>query len=187
MRRTVFVFEVLRESGMPLTNPWLAGPSPEAVLPQEALEERILNLFSIQNMAVIATINSDGSPAATPVRFYSLGFEIFFTSWNASVKSRNLQRDARVSAGIFTPLVGQASSRGAQLFGTARTLERGNPASVDYWEAFRWQSDHVERGRPLSEPPNDPLTVITPHRILYTEHWLRRTGFAPRQTWRPSS
>lgn len=52
-----------------------------------------------------------------------------------------------------------------------------------YWEAVRWQSDHVERGRSLSQPPTDPLTVITPDRIVHTEHWLRRSGYAPRQTW----
>jgi general stress protein 26 len=169
---------------MPLTNPWLAGPSADRDLPREQLEDRILNLLSINNLAVIATINKDGSPSATPVRFYSLGFEIFYTSWNTSAKSRNLKRDPRVSAGIVVPLVGLASSRGAQLFGTARTLERDDLDAEKYWEAFRWQSDHVERGRPLTEPPTDPLTVITPTRILYTEHWLRRAGYRPRQTWR---
>jgi hypothetical protein len=102
------------------------------------------------------------------------------------VKSRNLRRDARVSAGIVAPLVGQASSRGAQLFGTARTIDRDNSEAERYSDAVRWQSEHVERGRNLDEPPMDPLTIITPVRILYTEHWLRRTGFAPRQTWRPA-
>lgn len=169
---------------MPVTNPWLAGPSPDGVLPRDQLEERILNLLSSLNTAVIATVAADGSPAATPVRYFSLGLEIFYTSWNASPKSRNLARDPRVSAGIVAPLVGQASSRGAQLFGTARTLERDHPDADAYWEAVRWQSDHVERGRSLSEPPTDPLTVITPDRIVYTEHWLRRDGYAPRQTWR---
>lgn len=169
---------------MPLTNPWLAGPSPDRELAREDLEERILHLLSTQNMAVIATVNDDGSPSATPVRFFSLGFEIFYSSWDGSVKSGNLRRDPRVSAGIFAPLVGQASSRGAQLFGTARTLQADDPEVTPYREAFRWQSDHVERGRPLDEPPTDPLTVITPTRILYTEHWLRRSGFAPRQTLR---
>jgi general stress protein 26 len=169
---------------MPVTNPWLAGPSPDTVLPRDQLEERILNLLSSQNTAVIATVNADGSPAATPVRYFSLGLEIFYTSWNASPKSRNLARDPRVSAGIVAPLVGQASSRGAQLFGTARTLERDDPDADAYWDAVRWQADHVERGRSLSEPPTDPLTVVTPDRIVYTEHWLRRSGYAPRQTWR---
>ncbi len=138
----------------------------------------------MHNLAVVATVNKDGRPAATPVRYYSLGFEIFYMSWNASVKSRNLRRDPRVSVGIVAPLVGQASSRGAQLFGTARTLERGDQDAEQYWEAVRWQSDYAERGRSLNEPPVDPLTVITPTRILYTEHWLRRDGYRPRQTWR---
>ncbi|WP_010147408.1 pyridoxamine 5'-phosphate oxidase family protein [Serinicoccus profundi] len=170
---------------MPITNPWLAGPSPDRDLPREQLEERILNLLSTHNLAVIATVNRNGSPAATPVRYFSLGFEIFYTSWNTSVKSGNLRRDPRVSAGIAAPLVGQASSRGAQLFGTARTLERGDPEVEPYWDAVRWQADHVERGKPVDEPPMDPLTIITPTRILYTEQWLRRTGYRPRQTWRP--
>lgn len=169
---------------MPITNPWLEGPTPDGKLPRERLEERILNLLSTHNTAVIATINRDGSPNATPVRYFHLGFEIFYTSWNASVKSSNLRRDARVAAGIVSPLVGLASSRGAQLFGTARTIQRDDPTASGYWEAVRWQSDHVERGRSLDETPDDPLTVITPTRIVYTEHWLRRDGFAPRQTWR---
>ncbi len=169
---------------MPLTNPWLSGPAPDLDLPRAALEERILNLLSGHNLAVIATVNADGSPAATPVRYSSLGFEIFYTSWNASVKSRNLRRDPRVSAGIVAPLVGQASSRGLQIFGRARTLEHDDPDVGPYWEAMRWESDHAEQGRSLSDRPTDPLTVIKPDRILYTEHWLRRSGFRPRQTWR---
>lgn len=171
---------------MPITNPWLAAPTPGGAAPRGLLEDRILNLLSTQNMAVIATVAADGSPVATPVRFYSLGFEVMYTSWNASPKSRNLRRDPRVSAGIFAPLVGQASSRGAQLFGRARTLERDDPAAEPYWEAFRWQSDHVERGRNLDDVPSDPLTIITPERIVYTEHWLRKQGYKPRQTWRPA-
>lgn len=170
---------------MPLTNTWLAHEQPDADLPRDVLEERILNLLSGQNVAVIATTNRDGSPVATPVRYSNLGLEIFYTSWNSSAKSRNLRRDPRVSAAIVAPLVGTASSRGTQLFGTAPTIERHDPEAESYWEAFRWQSDHVEQGRPLDQPPHDPLTVITPPRILYTEHWLRRSGYRARQTGGP--
>jgi hypothetical protein len=51
---------------MPLTNPWLSGPTPTKRLDREGLEERILNLLSSQNMCVLATVGPDG-PLATPV------------------------------------------------------------------------------------------------------------------------
>ncbi|GAA1424063.1 hypothetical protein GCM10009662_84610 [Catellatospora coxensis] len=173
----------VRDSIMAVTNPWLAGPSPTRRLPRERLEERILNLLSSQNMCVLATTGADG-PLATPVRYYHLDFAVMFTAVATSPKMRNLAADPRVSVGVFAPLVGQASSRGVQLFGRARALERGDAEFDHHWEAFRWQSDHVERSRPLDEPPAGPLVVIEAERIVYTEHWLRRDGYAPRQFWR---
>jgi general stress protein 26 len=172
---------------MPLTNPWLAGPSPTQSCPPDLLEERILNLLSSQNMMVVATVTAAGAPASTPVRYYHLGFEVMFTASDRSPKVRNLRRDPRISAGVFAPLVGQASSRGLQIFGTARLLARDEPDADGYWDACRWQSDHVERGRDVTEPPADLMIVIAPDRIVYTEHWLRRSGYAPRQTWTPST
>ena len=168
---------------MPLTNPWLADPAPDSRLPRERLEERILNLLSSQNMCVLATAGEDG-PLATPVRYYSLGLAVMFTAAPRSPKMRNLAVDPRVSVGIFAPLVGLASSRGAQLFGQARVLGPEHPERARFWEAFRWENEHAERGRRISEPPRDTLVVVEPHRIVYTEHWLRREGFAPRQFWR---
>lgn len=80
-------------SRVPVTNPWLAGPSPEKRLDRERLEERILNLLSSQNMCVLATAG----------------------------------------------------------------------------------------------PQSGPLVVIEAERIVYTEHWLRREGFSPRQFWTRST
>ena len=168
---------------MPLTNPWLAEPTPTKRLDRERLEERLLNLLSSQNMCVLATTGPDG-PLATPVRYYSLDFAVLFTAAPRSPKMRNIAVDPRVSIGIFAPLVGLASSRGAQVFGTARVLDLGHPDRAHYWAAFRWENEHAERGRALSEPPEDTLVVVEAERIVYTEHWLRRDGFAPRQFWR---
>jgi nitroimidazol reductase NimA-like FMN-containing flavoprotein (pyridoxamine 5'-phosphate oxidase superfamily) len=168
---------------MPLTNPWLSGPTPTKRLDRERLEERILNLLSSQNMCVLATVGPDG-PLATPVRYYSLGFAVLFTAAPRSPKMRNIAADPRVSIGIFAPLVGLASSRGVQVFGTAKVLGPQHPDRTHYWTAFRWENEHAERGRPLSEPPEDTFVVIEAERIVYTEHWLRREGFAPRQFWR---
>ncbi|GAB3840473.1 pyridoxamine 5'-phosphate oxidase family protein [Kribbella italica] len=168
---------------MTLTNPWLAGAAPTKRLGHEELAERILNLLSSQNMCVLATSGEDG-PLATPVRYYHLDFTLLFTAAAGSPKMRNLGADPRVSVGIFAPLVGQASSRGAQVFGRAEVLTPGDDEFARYWEAYRWQSDHVERGRSLDEPPVGPLVAIAAEKIVYTEHWLRRTGYAPRQVWR---
>jgi hypothetical protein len=107
-----------------------------------------------------------------------------FTAAAGSPKLRNIAADSRVSVGVFAPLMGQASSRGAQVFGQARVLTEAEEDFARYWPAVRWQSDHVERSRSLDDPPTGPLVVIPADRIVYTEHWLRRDGFAPRQVWR---
>ena len=96
-------------------------------------------------MCVLATTGPDG-PLATPVRYYPLGFAVLFTAAPRSPKLRNIAADPRVSVGIFAPLVGLASSRGAQLFGTAKVLAPDHPDRADYWAAFRWENEHAERG-----------------------------------------
>lgn len=79
---------------------------------------------------------------------------------------------------------GRPGVRGAQLFGRARALTPDDPGFAHYWPAFRRQSDHVERSRPLDEPPTGPIVVVGADRIVYTEHWLRREGYAARQSWK---
>jgi nitroimidazol reductase NimA-like FMN-containing flavoprotein (pyridoxamine 5'-phosphate oxidase superfamily) len=169
--------------GHPRANPWLEGPSPKVAMPRGELEERILNLLSSQNMCVVATAGTDG-PLATPVRYFNLDFTLLFTSQAGTPKLRNIEVDPRVSLGIFAPLYGQASSRGAQVFGTARVLVKGDRDFDRLISAYRWQSDAVERGRSLDDVPTGPLVAVQASRIVYTEHWLRRRGFSPRQHWR---
>lgn len=161
---------------------WLTGPAPTATLPRPQLEERILELLSSQNMCVVATAGVDG-PLATPVRYVHLDLTVVFTCQDGTPKLRNIAADPRVSIGVFAPLVSEASSRGAQLFGTARVLRTGDVDFDRLIGAYRWQSDAAERGRPLDRPPTGPLVAVDATRIVYTEHRLRRSGFAPRQHW----
>lgn len=165
-----------------VANPWLVGPAPKKRLPRERLEERILHLLSSQNMCVLATTGPDG-PLATPVRYYHRDLTVYFTCQAGTPKLRNIERDPRVSIGLFAPLVGQASSRGAQLFGVAEVLLPGLDGYADGMAVYRWQSDAVERGRPVGQPPSGPLVRVVADRVVYTEHWLRRDGFSPRQFW----
>lgn len=167
---------------MPLTNPWLGGEMPTGVLERSALEDRIRNLLSSTNMCVLATASEDG-PLATPVRYFSLDFAVMFTASPQSPKMRNIATDPRVSVAMHAPLVGLASSRGAQLFGTALVIDDDDDRFARYWEAFRWESEQIEQGRSPEASPG-AVVVIEADRIVYTEHWLRRTGHAPRQFWR---
>jgi nitroimidazol reductase NimA-like FMN-containing flavoprotein (pyridoxamine 5'-phosphate oxidase superfamily) len=167
---------------MPLTNPWLSGPAKGSALEREALESRILNLLSSQNMCVLATVGDDG-PLATPVRYFSLGFAVMFTASPRSPKMRNIGKNPAVSVGIFAPLVGLASSRGAQIFGKVEIVPDGSPRFSHYWEAFRWESEQIEQGRSPGDSPG-AVAVIEAERIVYTEHWLRRDGYAARQFWK---
>ena len=41
--------------------------------------------------------------------------------------------------------------------------------------------NHAERGKSLHQQSMDPLIIVTADRIVYTEHWLRRDGYPPRQ------
>lgn len=170
------------ESGPSMTNPWLAGPPPHGRLDRTVLEERILNLLSTQNMCVLATSGADG-PLATPVRYFHLDFTLVFTAQAGSPKMRNITVDDRVSIGFFAPFVGQASSRGAQVFGRARVLESSDSEFERLIGVYRWQADAVERGRTLDERPGGPMVAVDADRIVYTDHWLRRSGHAPRQFW----
>jgi nitroimidazol reductase NimA-like FMN-containing flavoprotein (pyridoxamine 5'-phosphate oxidase superfamily) len=169
---------------MPLANPWLGEPQPGRRLDRIDLEERIHNLLSSQNMCVLATSGKAGT-LATPVRFFALDFALMFTASPRSPKMRNIESDPRVSIGVFAPLVGLASSRGVQVFGEAVVVPDGHAQFDHYWQAFRWESEQIEQGRSPDESPGAVVDVEA-NRMVYTEHWLRKSGFAPRQFWSAS-
>lgn len=158
---------------------------PEGRLDRRALEDRIRNLLSVQNICVLATTGADG-PLATPVRFFALDFALMFTASPRSPKMRNIAADPRVSIGVFAPLVGLASSRGVQVFGEAVVVVDDDERFEHYWEAFRWESEQIEQGRSPSDRPG-AVVVVEAKRMVYTEHWLRKSGFAARQFWSKGS
>ena len=167
----------------PEATPWLVGKPPTRRLEPARLSERILHLLASQNMCVVATVGTDG-PLATPVRYYSRDFELIFTADPKAPKLQNIERDPAVSIGVFAPYAGLASSRGCQIFGSAVIALPGSSAFDDAMASYRWQSDAAERGLPRDAPSSPAVVTVAAQRIVYTEHWLRREGYAPRQFWR---
>jgi PPOX class probable F420-dependent enzyme len=67
------------------------------------LSEAVLKLLDEPNPAVLATINPDGSPQTSVVWVGREGDDLVISSTAGRRKSRNIQRDPRVSLTVYDP------------------------------------------------------------------------------------
>lgn len=65
------------------------------------LNESVRRLLDEPNVAVLATINADGSPQTSAVWVDRDGEELVISSARGRRKDRNIQRDPRVSLSVF--------------------------------------------------------------------------------------
>lgn len=54
-------------------------------------------------LGVIATVNDDGSPWATPLHILANDKYVYWFSHESCIHSKNIKRDSRVSISIFSP------------------------------------------------------------------------------------
>ncbi len=166
-----------------VAHPWLTEtPWPTRQLPRAQLTARIAQFLATQWMGVLCTSGAEG-PIGSPVEYYAEGLIAYVLPQPGSPKVRALQTDPRLCLAIHAENCGWASVRGAQLFARAEFLEPGTAAHERAMTIYRWQASSVQLGRPLDRPPQTPLLRIDPERIVYTEQWLRKEGFGPRQIW----
>ena len=165
-------------------HPWLQEmPWPTKKLPRDELVPRIERMLTMDWMGVLSTIGKDG-PIGSPVEFYAEGLVIYTYPQPGSPKLKAMARDPRICFSVHALNAGWASVRGAQLFGKAQLLDPGTPDFDHALTIFRWQASALQIGRSLDEPPKGQLLKLDPDRIVYTEHWLRKDGYGPRQIWR---
>lgn len=60
-------------------------------------------VFDDTVLGVIATVNEDGSPWATPVHVATDGEYAYWFSHETTIHSKNVARDSRVSLSLFSP------------------------------------------------------------------------------------
>jgi len=169
---------------MSIAHPWLEQePWPTAALPRELLEKRIERVLTMTNIGYLGTVRKDGSPIVSPLEFYVDGFNLYMFPQPKSPKAYAIKRDPRVALAVANPMAGWACVMGCQVFGTATLLDVGTPEWEHGMKVFKWQASSAELGRPLDEAPQGQLARIDPQRIVYTEHLLRKEGYAPRQIW----
>ncbi len=165
-------------------HPWLEQiPWTTKALPRDMLEHRIQRALTLSNLGMLGTLGLHG-PIVSPLEFYADKFTVYIFPQPGSPKLKAMQRDPRVSFAVANPMAGWVVAQGAQLFGKAELLD---PGTAD-WEygmtIFRWQASSAEIGFGFDQPPNGILMKLDPDRIVYTEHFLRKDGYGPRQIWR---
>ena len=162
---------------------WLhVTPWPTAQLPREDLEGRIEQLLATHWMAVLCTIGKNG-PIGSPVEYYADGLVPYILPQPGSPKLKAMQKDPRICVAIHANNCNWASVRGAQIFAQARLVDPGTAEHDHIMSVYHWQKSAVQTGSPLDQPPQVPMLVAEPERIVYTEHYLRKDGFGPRQIW----
>jgi nitroimidazol reductase NimA-like FMN-containing flavoprotein (pyridoxamine 5'-phosphate oxidase superfamily) len=163
--------------------PWVEPPWPDAQLPRDQLEDRIAQLLGMTNMCVIATTHADGQPIASPIEYYADGLDIYMLADPGTPKLNAMQRDPRVCVAVNGAYHGWHSARGAQLFGRATVIEPHAPGWDHGMKVFRWHEWMTDLGMDASKPFERQVVKIVPERILYTETWLWKQGFAAKQRW----
>jgi general stress protein 26 len=171
---------------MSIAHPWLEQePWPTKAMPKELLEKRIERVLTMTNIGYLGTVRKDGSPIVSPLEFYAEKFTLYIFPQPRSPKAYAIKRDPRVTIAIANPMAGWACVMGCQIFGRATLLDVDTPEWEHGMKVFKWQASSAELGRQLEHPPRGQLARIDPERIVYTEHLMRKEGYAPRQIWTP--
>ena len=162
---------------------WLAkSPWPTRQLDRSELESRIEHFLATHWMGVLCSLGKNG-PIGTPVEYHADGFVLYVLPQPNSPKVKAMQNDPRICFAVYGENSGWASVQGAQLFAKAEFIEPGTPEHDHAMTIYRWEASSVQLGRPLDQPPQIPLVKIDPERVVYTQQWLRKDDYAPRQIW----
>ena len=162
---------------------WLSQtPWPTRQLERDDLESRIEHFLATHWMGVLCTMGKSG-PIGSPVEYYADGLTCYVLPQPNSPKLKAMQRDPRICFAAHAENSGWASVRGAQLFADVEIIDPGTPEHEHAMTIYRWRSSAEQLGTSLEEAPAVQLAKISPHRVVYTEQWLRKDGYSPRQIW----
>lgn len=67
------------------------------------MNEQVKAIFQENHLGVLATLNEDGSPRATPIHLVSDNQFVYWFSSEQTVHSENIVRDSRASIALFSP------------------------------------------------------------------------------------
>ncbi len=114
------------------------------------LPESAKRLADARTFAVVSTVNPDGMPQSSVVWIKRDGDDLLFSSIRGRRKTRNLERDPRVSITMFDPANGYSY---VEVRGTVSMTEEGGRELI---EELSWKYD----GKPFVEGRPDNVRVV---------------------------
>jgi PPOX class probable F420-dependent enzyme len=114
------------------------------------LPELARRLIDGQTFATLATVNPDGSPQSTVVWVKRDGEEILFSSIRGRRKTRNIERDPRVTLVVFDPA---NPYQYVEVRGTVSMTEEGGRELID-------ELSHKYTGQPYTYDKPEFVRVV---------------------------
>lgn len=123
-----------------------------------SLPENVRRLVDGTTFAVLTTINKDGSPQSTVVWIKRDGDDVLFSTIRGRLKTRNMERDPRVSLCAYDPANPYVYFT---VDGTVSLVEEGGDELID-------ELSVKYDGRPFTPTPGATRVVcrITPDRVV---------------------
>jgi PPOX class probable F420-dependent enzyme len=123
------------------------------------------NFLMAQRDAVLATVNRDGSPQATPTWYHWDGGLMRISSPAWTQKVRNIRRDPRVSVCVDD----QVSGTFVTLFGTAEIVA-GDRVPEETWPVllkYLHEDEARSRWARINADGDRVVIVVRPHRMVW--------------------
>ena len=122
-----------------------------------ALNDLAKRLIDDKTFAVVSTVNPDGSPQSSVIWVKREGDEVVFSTIRGRRKTRNLERDPRVSVTLYDPA---DPYRYVEVRGTVTLTEDGGPELIQ-------ELSQKYDGTPFTE--GDPANVRVVVRVSPTK------------------
>ncbi|WP_031465365.1 PPOX class F420-dependent oxidoreductase [Sciscionella sediminilitoris] len=122
------------------------------------LNEAVRAIIDGRNYATVATVNPDGSPQTSVVWCERDGDDLLFSTTRGRRKTRNMERDPRVSVSIFDR---EDPYKYAELRGTVRITEENGRALID-------KLSNAYHGKDFRAEPEGTVRVVvrlTPEKV----------------------
>ncbi len=147
---------------------------------KDELERHISVFIKTHNMCVLCTAR-DNIPRATPIEYWADGTTLYIFA-DPGTKRENIKVNPKVGVGIYDPLVGSLSVKGAQITGEATLLTDDNP---EYNEALIMRRRELVGGDIGDFKPRQGGTVIKieAKKIEFIDIALKLDGYDLRYVW----